>query len=104
MITKDIKAWFDSGTPYIWLNAGAVTVSVLMVLGLIFFIAYKGLSHFWPGDIAQFQLTEADGSVITIIGEMVEHETVSRTRLPDVDSRIPPGEELINRTDRKSVV
>ncbi|NNE39227.1 MAG: phosphate ABC transporter, permease protein PstA, partial [Gammaproteobacteria bacterium] len=98
MKTKDIKAWFDSGTPFIWLNAGAVTVSVLLVLGLMLLIAYKGLSHFWPGDIAQFQLTEADGAVITVIGEMIEHETVQRTRLPDYDSRIPQGEELISRT------
>ncbi len=98
MIIKDIKSWFDSGTPYIWLNAGAVTVSVLLVLGLMSLIAYRGLSHFWPGDIAQFQLTEADDTVITVVGEMIEHETVSRTRLPDDDSRIPQGEELINRT------
>ena len=60
----NIKNWFDSGVPYIWLNAGAVSVSLVMVAGLIFLIAVRGLSHFWPSQVAEFAYTEADGSVI----------------------------------------
>ena len=98
MTTRNIKHWFDSGTPYIWLNAGAVTISVLLVMGLLFLIAYRGLSHFWPSEIAEFQLTEADSNTITVIGEMVEYETVQRSRLPEGDIRIPESEELVSRT------
>lgn len=98
MTTKNLKAWFDSGTPFIWLNAGAVAISVLLVLGLLFLIAYKGLSHFWPSEIAEFQLTEADSNTITVIGEMVDYETVQRSRLPEGDTRIPEAEEIISRT------
>ena len=53
-MNKHIKHWFASGTPYVWLNAGAVSVSVIMVTGLILLIAVRGLGHFWPADVAVF--------------------------------------------------
>ena len=40
------KDWVKSGSPFIWLNAGAVAISIVMVLGLIGFIGAKGLVHF----------------------------------------------------------
>ena len=43
-----IKKWFKTGTPWIWLNAAAVSASLIIVLGLLALIAVKGLSHFWP--------------------------------------------------------
>jgi phosphate transport system permease protein len=97
MIFKDLKSWIDTGAPYIWLNAGAVSVSILLVVGLLMLIAVRGLSHFWPGEIAEFQLVEGDGSIITIIGEIVDSETVQRSRLPDSDNRIPEGLERVDR-------
>jgi phosphate transport system permease protein len=47
--------WFKSGTPWIWLNAGAVSVSLLMVLGLLLLITVRGLSYFWPSDVLDAQ-------------------------------------------------
>jgi len=73
-----IKTWFNTGTPYIWLTAGAVSVAVLMVLGLTGLIAMRGLGHFWPAPIAVFDYTEADGTTAAVIGELVERESVTR--------------------------
>jgi phosphate transport system permease protein len=97
MIVKNIKSWFGSGTPWIWLNAGAVSVSILLVLGLLTLIAIRGLGHFWPKSIAEFDYMEADGTTIRIIGELVDHESVPRTRVTETDTRIPADATFIER-------
>ena len=77
-----IKNWFDSGTPFVWLNAGAVSISVVMVVGLITLIAVRGLGHFWPANIHVFDYyaTPSDAPV-RLMGEMVDEESVSRSRV-----------------------
>ncbi|MFT5425694.1 MAG: phosphate transport system permease protein [Gammaproteobacteria bacterium] len=77
---KRIQKWFATGVPYVWLNAGAVTVCVLMVAGLVFLIAARGLGHFWPTPVAQFQYQDNDNEVIELMGEIVDEETVSASR------------------------
>lgn len=81
-----IKKWFDSGTPFVWLNAGAVSVSVIMVAGLIALIAVRGLGHFWPADVAVFDYyVEPNGEAVRLMGEIVDEETVSRSRAGNPD-------------------
>ncbi len=66
-----IKSWFKSGSPWVWLNAAAVSMSLILVVGLLILIAVRGLGHFWPKDIVEYQYD--DGSQQTmIIGELVE--------------------------------
>ena len=79
-----IKKWFKTGDPWIWLNAAAVSASLIIVLGLLLLIAVKGLSHFWPKSVIQVQYTQAsvtDASSkpasIRIIGEVHNDEEVS---------------------------
>jgi len=92
------RNWYRSGTPYVWLNAGAVSISILLVIGLLLLIAVRGLGHFWPGPVADFTFQEGDGSTATMIGEMVQRETVPRARVLLEDSRISDQDELINRS------
>jgi len=76
-----IKNWFDSGTPFVWLNAGAVSISVVMVVGLISLIAVRGLGHFWPADIHVFDYyVSPTDEPIRLMGELVDEESVSRSR------------------------
>lgn len=82
MIEK-LKLWFASGTPYIWLNAGAVSLSVLMVVGLIGLIAIRGFGHFWPSQVIAFDYLEADGTSSKIVGELVDQETVPVSRVSE---------------------
>jgi len=97
MIGKNLKRWFDTGTPWIWLNAGAVSVSVLLVLGLLALIAVRGLGHFWPKPIAEFDYLQGDATSIRIIGEIVDQENVPRARVTEVDTRIPADADFIDR-------
>ena len=95
---SSFKGWFDSGEPYIWLNAGAVSLSIIMVAGLVILIMVRGLGHFWPSDVAAFDYTDADGTVIALAGEFVDSESVARARSAGNDSRIPPDLEVIDRS------
>ena len=46
---NNLNTWFKSGTPWIWMNAGAVSIAVIMTLGLMMVIAVRGLGHFLAG-------------------------------------------------------
>lgn len=78
---NNLKTWFNSGTPWIWMNAGAVSIAVIMTLGLMLVIAVRGLGHFWPADIveADYQIPGQEARVMA--GEVTQIEEVPRARL-----------------------
>ena len=80
-----IKKWFKSGDPWIWLNAAAVSASLIIVLGLLLLIGYKGLSHFWPRAVfqANYVASTTDQSTLKLIGEIHNSEEVSIESLKD---------------------
>lgn len=78
-----MNKWFKSGKPYIWLTAGAVSVSLIAVLGLLALIAWRGLSFFWPAAIHEVEVQANDGSTRVIIGEVYDREEVPISRLQE---------------------
>ena len=58
MSKQSMSSWLKNGTPWVWLNAGAVSISLVMVIGLLGLIAVRGLSHFWPPDIVAVNYSE----------------------------------------------
>ncbi|WP_404341386.1 phosphate ABC transporter permease PstA [Pseudoalteromonas mariniglutinosa] len=75
-----VKQWFKSGSPWIWMTGGAVSISLISVLGLLTMIAWKGLSFFWPSAVVQLEL---QGSITqqTVIGEIYDREMVPKSRI-----------------------
>jgi len=67
-----IRLWFKSGTPWVWLNAAAVSTSLIMVVGVLGLILVRGAGHFWPSPVVQFTYQEPNGQIQTIIGEHVD--------------------------------
>lgn len=67
------KKFFQGGQHWVWLNAGAISISILMVVGLLLLIAYRGLIHFWPADVQTFTL-DVDGKQELVLGEIHSHE------------------------------
>jgi len=67
-----IRLWFKSGTPWVWLNAAAVSACLIMVIGVLGLILVRGAVHFWPSQVIQFSYQEKDGAIQTIIGEHVD--------------------------------
>lgn len=81
MTNQPLSSWVKSGSPWVWLNAGAVSISLVMVIGLLGLIAVRGLSHFWPADIVAVSYMEPGKDSVTLLGEVVDKETVSALRL-----------------------
>ena len=91
-----VKEWFKSGSPWVWLNAGAVAISIIMVVGLLGLIAIRGLSHFWPADIVQGTYT-LDGQPRTLTGEIVETHEVLTKQLIEAGMKLPEENEYSTR-------
>ncbi|MGJ8690613.1 MAG: phosphate ABC transporter permease PstA [Gammaproteobacteria bacterium] len=93
---QTMKKFFASGTPWIWVNAGAVAISVIMTVGLLMLLALNGLSHFWPKDImfANYAQPVLEGEALTreVIGERVDDEHVTAERI--ISSGIPVSADV----------
>ena len=66
--------WFKKGEHWVWFGASAVSVSVVLVFGLIIMIAFKGLSHFWPHEIYDLKVNN-NGAVEQVVGEIHQVKT-----------------------------
>lgn len=86
-----VKEWVKSGSPFIWLNAGAVAISIIMVLGLIGFIAAKGLVHFWPGKIMEATYTLPGNEPAIIMGQISDSEMVPQSQLKAIGLNTEDG-------------
>jgi len=78
---NSVKAWFKSGSPWIWMNAGAVSIAVIMTLGLLAVIATRGLGHFWPADIVEADYQVPGQAMKVMAGEITQIEEIPRARL-----------------------
>ncbi|MCL1078340.1 phosphate ABC transporter permease PstA [Parashewanella spongiae] len=88
--------WFKSGSPWIWMTSGAVSLSLIAVLGLLLLIASRGLSYFWPNSIYEWELVDYNGKKTTLIGEIYDTEFVPTERLESAGHKFKqhPGETV----------
>ncbi len=100
--------WFKSGSPWVWLSAGGVSISLISVIGLLWLIASRGLSYFWPADIYQFDMTDEQGKNLTVIGEIYDRESIPVSQLVhldlDIDSSAETLERLLIKTGNRELV
>jgi len=92
-----LKKWFKSGTPWIWLNAGAIAVCMIMVIGLLALITGRGLAHFWPSRIAEISYTTPGQEPITLLGSLRRSETVTGTVVREAGFDIPDDQLIVRR-------
>jgi len=59
------------GEPMVWLSAGGLVVTLLMVIGLVGLVFWQGMTTFWPGAVVR--ITTRDGDVI--MGEVTRHDS-----------------------------
>jgi phosphate transport system permease protein len=67
-----MKLWFKSGAPWIWLNAAAVSTSLIMIVGVLGLVTVRGVGHFWPHQVTRFSYQEQGKEPQIIIGEKVD--------------------------------
>ncbi|MCW8332339.1 phosphate ABC transporter permease PstA [Vibrio paucivorans] len=77
--------WLKSGAPWIWLTGGAVSISLLSVMGLLLLIGWKGLSYFWPAPLYQWQTEQGD----KLLGQLYAEEYVPINHLQDMQVELP---------------
>src|SRR5690606_28890896 len=95
--TPSFREWLASGSPWMWLTAGAVSLSLVMVFGLLVLIAGHGLAHFWPARLAQIELVPGHAPVERLLGELTDSETVAASRVRDAGGPVPPAATVIER-------
>lgn len=92
-----LREWLRTGLPWVWLNAGAVTISLLLVVGLMGILLVRGLGHFWPDNLQQFTYTDHQGQELQLLGEVVEHQQVSADQIRNAGLPVPADSIYLKR-------
>ena len=58
------------GEPWVWLTGGALALAIMMITGLLVFIAIRGASTFWPVPLELVEVTDGRRA----LGEVSERE------------------------------
>ena len=99
--------WWRSGSPWIWLSAGAVSISIVLTVGLIVLIAARGLAHFWPTTVTEFQVADRNGVVAPLLGQIRETEVVPAEQVRDAGFPLPDDavdvERMLVKTGNRDV-
>ncbi len=94
---KALAKWIAEGTPWVWLNAAAVSASILLVVGLLLLIGVRGMGHFWPLEVQKIVYQQKDGSELTVAGQLREEEKVTAKRLRESGLEVAEGTEFVTR-------
>lgn len=92
-----LKHWFRSGAPWVWLNAGAVALALLALLGILLLIGARGLAYFWPPALLQAEL-HRDGHRQVIAGEVIRRERLPLQQLQEAGLRLNSTDTEVSRT------
>lgn len=68
-----MKGFWKSGVPFIWLTGGALSMCLLMIVGLVVLVLYNGMGFFWPSSLSAFKLDN---------GEQVMGQVWDRQEIP----------------------
>lgn len=94
---KALAKWIADGTPWVWLNAAAVSASILLVAGLLLLIGVRGMGHFWPLEVQRIVYQQVDGSESVLAGQIREEEKVTASRLRESGLEVVEGTEFVTR-------
>ena len=95
---SSVRDWVSNGEPFIWINAAAVSISVVAVIGILLLLAVRGFGHFWPANVLEANYTQPGQLAQRIIGEVVETETIPVEQLLSAGVTIETDAVFIDRT------
>lgn len=84
-----MRRWIKSGSPWIWLTAGSVAVSLLALAGILLLLASQGMRYFWPSPVYQFTLNQPTAGAATVIGELYRQEAIPLQQLREAGVLLP---------------
>jgi phosphate transport system permease protein len=94
---RSLLRWFHTDTPWVWLNAGAVALCLLTLLGILLLISVQGLAHFWPSKLLQAQVS-MDQQQQRIFGEVIRREQVDRRQLEEAGLKLDTQQPRLQRS------
>ena len=94
---KALAKWIADGTPWVWLNAAAVSACILLVAGLLILIGVRGMGHFWPQAVQKVVYLQTDGSEVLLAGQIREEEKVTASRLRESGLEVAENTEFVTR-------
>ena len=71
---RSVRAYVESGTPWVWITAASIATSVIVVVSLLLLIASRGMPYFWPADVVVASYQEPDKPVLPVMGCPVEDD------------------------------
>ncbi len=92
-----MREWWKSGSPWIWLNGGAVTISMVMVFGLIALILVRGFGAFWPHPVLETTYEVPGTDAVAVVGELRRSETLTGAAMRDAGVPIPEDQLVVTR-------
>ena len=78
---RSVRAYVQSGTPWVWLTGAAIATSVIIVAALLGLIAARGMPYFWPADVVVAEYRDPAHETVRVMAEIVDSEAVSSSRL-----------------------
>ena len=64
------RGLWSEGEPFVWLTAGALSLTLMCIAVLLAVVAVNGLGVLWPANLSRIELT--DGSVV--LGDIIREE------------------------------
>jgi phosphate transport system permease protein len=92
-----MNPFWKGGTPWIWLTGGAVTISMIMVFGLLLLILVRGFGTFWPHAVLQTTYTLPGAEPVVVVGELRRSETLTAQTMRDAGVPLPEEQALVTR-------
>lgn len=89
--------WINSGSPWIWLSAAAVSLSLLIVIGLVGLIGVRGLVHFWPTTVYDVQYQVSESEQIRMVGEIRSSAEVPLRQIQESGQFVASQSALLTR-------
>ena len=89
--------WIHTGAPWVWLNAAAVSASILLVGGLLLLLTLRGTGHFWPTAVHEFISLDEQGAQTRLVGQIREQEHVPMERMGDQAAFLVGQDGMVTR-------
>ena len=93
-----MKGIFKNGDAFIWLSGVSLMFSLLMIAGLLFLIASKGLGFFWPHDVVEIRLKDNQ----VYLGQFAGEETIpqmGKDKVKEYRTRLKIGNRDLDGLD-----
>jgi phosphate transport system permease protein len=95
--TEGVRAYVNSGAPFVWVTAAAVSVAFIITLALLLLTAARGLPHFWPADVVRAVYEQPGKDAEPVLAEIREVEEVTTARLRNAGLKVEDDKPVHDR-------